>query len=129
MAVTVATVTINVCLSRHQKADLISFRSCFWTLASLTHFVAQKPDQTTAIQSVHNVFRTEAGLQIAVTTKPYAEMSRMSNHRKAEFVSDIFHMRRFWGGHGKISPKTCFIQVGMICQKYCFSVRSNFRPS
>jgi hypothetical protein len=58
--------------------------------------------------------RTEAELQIAVTTKPYAEMSLISNHRKAEFVSDIFHMQRFWGGHGEISPKTCFIQVGMI---------------
>jgi hypothetical protein len=41
-------------------------------------------------------------------------MSRMSNQRKAEFVSDIFRMRSFWGGHGEISLKTCFIQVGMI---------------
>jgi hypothetical protein len=42
----------------------------------------------------------------------------MSNQQKAEFVGDIFHTRSFWGSHGKISPKTCFIQEGMICQKY-----------
>jgi hypothetical protein len=71
--------------------------------------------------------RTKAGLQIAVTTEPYIEMSHMSNQRKAEFVDNIFHMRSFWGGHGKILRKTCFIQVGMICQKYGFSDRPSFR--
>jgi hypothetical protein len=39
----------NVCLSRHRKADLILFRSCIQTLASLTHFVALKPDRTKTI--------------------------------------------------------------------------------
>jgi hypothetical protein len=63
------------------------------------------------------MFRTEAELQNAVTTKPYVEMSCMSNQPKAEFVGDIFHMQSCWGGHGEISPKTYFIQVGMICQK------------
>jgi hypothetical protein len=53
-------------------------------------------------------------------------MSRMSNHQKAESVSNIFRMRSFWGGHGKILPKTCFLQVGMICQKCCFSDRLSF---
>jgi hypothetical protein len=33
---------------------------------------------------------TKAELQIAVATKLHAEMSCMSNQRKAEFVSDIF---------------------------------------
>jgi hypothetical protein len=109
MAVTVAMVIENVCLSRHRKADLISFRSCIQTLASLTHFVALKPDRIPAVQSVHNVSRAEAGIQNAVPTKPHVKMSRMSNQQKAEFVSDIFCMRSFWRGHGKISPKTCFI--------------------
>jgi hypothetical protein len=36
--------------------------------------------------------RTEAGLQNAVTTKPYVEMNRMSNQKKAEFVGEIFYM-------------------------------------
>jgi hypothetical protein len=58
--------------------------------------------------------RTEVELQIAVTTNLYAEMSHMSNQQKTEFVSDIFHMRSFWRGHGEISPRTCFIQEGMI---------------
>jgi hypothetical protein len=89
--------------------------------------IAQKPDQATAVQSVHNMSRTKAGLQIAVTTKPYIKMSRMSNQQKAEFVGDIFCKQSFWGGHGEISPKTCFIQVGMICQKYYFSNRSSIR--
>jgi hypothetical protein len=79
MAITVATVIGNVCLSRRRKADSISFRSCIRTLASLTRLMTQKPDQTTAVQSVHNVSRTKAGLQIAVTIEPYIEMSLMSN--------------------------------------------------
>jgi hypothetical protein len=71
----------NVCLSRRQKADSIYFRSCIQTLACLTDLVAQKPDRTAAIQSVHNVFRIRVRIQNAVTTEPYAETSRMSNQR------------------------------------------------
>jgi hypothetical protein len=114
MAVTIATVIRNVCLSRHWKADLKSFISDIQTLATLTHLPAQKPDRTPAIQSVHNVSRTEAELQNAVTTKPYVKMGCISNLRKSDFVSNIFRIRSFWGGHGKISPRTCFIQEGMI---------------
>jgi hypothetical protein len=62
------------------------------TLASLTHHMAQKSDRATAVQSVHNVSRTKAGLQNAVTTEPYIKMSHMSNQQKDEFVGDIFHM-------------------------------------
>jgi hypothetical protein len=79
MAITIAMIIRNMYLSRRQKADLISFRSCIWALASLTHLVTQKPDRATAIQSVHNVSRTKAGIQNAVTTEPYIKMSRMSN--------------------------------------------------
>jgi hypothetical protein len=103
-----------MCLSTHQKADLISFRSYILTLASLTHFVALRPDRTPTVQSIHNMSRTRAGLQSAVTTKPYVEMSHMSNQWKAEFVDDIFYMQIFWEGHGKNSPRTYFIQEGMI---------------
>jgi hypothetical protein len=88
--------------------------------------MAQKPDWATAVQSVHNVPRTKVGLQIAITTEPYIQMSCMSNQKKAELVGDIFCMQSFLGGHGKISPKTCFIQVGMICQKYGFNDWSSF---
>jgi hypothetical protein len=95
MVITVATVIGNVCLSRRQKADSISFRRCIQTLASFTHLVAQKPDRTTEIQSVHRVSKTKAGHQNAVTTEPYIEMSCMSNQRKAEFIGDIFCMRSF----------------------------------
>jgi hypothetical protein len=54
-------------------------------------------------------------------------MSHMSNQWKSESVSDIFRMQSFWGGLDKILPKTCFIQVGMICQKCCFSDRLSFQ--
>jgi hypothetical protein len=108
MAIIIATVIRNVCLSRHRNANSISFRSCIRNLASITHLVAQKPDRTTAIQSVHNVSKTKAGLQNAITTEPYIEMSRMSNQWKAKFVGDIFCMRSFWGGHDKISLRTYF---------------------
>jgi hypothetical protein len=39
----------------------------------------------------------------------------MSNQQKDEFIDDIFRIRSFWGGHGKISPKIYFIQEGAIC--------------
>jgi hypothetical protein len=126
MAVTVAMVIRNVCLSRHRKSNLVFFRSCIQTLATLTHHGAQKPDQTPAFQSVYSLSRTDAEIQNAVMTKPYVKMSHMSNQRKDKFVSDIFRMRSFWRGHGKILPKPYFIQEGMICQKYCFSDRSCF---
>jgi hypothetical protein len=35
-------------------------------------------------------------------------MSRMNIQQKAEFVGDIFCIRRFWGGHGKFSQKKLF---------------------
>jgi hypothetical protein len=38
----------------------------------------------------------------------------MSNQRKVEFVSDIFYIQSFWGGHGKIPPKTLFVSKGAI---------------
>jgi hypothetical protein len=41
----------------------------------------------------------------------------MSKQQKTEFVGNALHTRSFWGGHGKISPKTCIIQEGMSCQK------------
>jgi hypothetical protein len=44
MAVTVAAVIKNVCLSRRWKAELVIFRFCIQTPASLTHLVAEKPD-------------------------------------------------------------------------------------
>jgi hypothetical protein len=70
----------------------MSFRVCIRNLASLTHHMAQKPDRATAVQSVHNVFRTRVGIQNAVTTEPYIKMSHMSNQRKSEFIGDIFRM-------------------------------------
>jgi hypothetical protein len=95
MAITVATAIKNVCLSMHQKADIVIFGSCIKTLVSLAHFLAQKPDQTHAVQSVHNLSRTEAGLQNAITAKPYAETSHMSNQQKAEFVGDVVRIQSF----------------------------------
>jgi hypothetical protein len=68
----------NMCLSRCQNADLISFRCCIQTLASLTHFRAEKPDQTPAVQSVHNLSRTETGVQNTIVTKPYVEIGVIS---------------------------------------------------
>jgi Na+/melibiose symporter-like transporter len=103
MAINVATVIRNVCLSRRHKADSISIRRCIRTLASLTHHIAQKPDRATAVQTAHNVSRTKAGIQIAVTTKPYIEMSCMSNQRKDEFIVTLF----VCGVSGKVMVKFC----------------------
>jgi hypothetical protein len=62
MAITVATVIGNMCLSMRRKDDSISFRSCIQTLSSPIHHMAQKPDRATAVQSVHNVSRTKTGV-------------------------------------------------------------------
>jgi hypothetical protein len=78
-AVTVALVIKNVCLHRRRKAKLVTSKMGAQTPTSFTHLVAQKPDQTPAVQSVRNLSRTEAGLQNAVSTKPCVEMSCMSN--------------------------------------------------
>jgi hypothetical protein len=79
-----------VCWSKRRKADLESSRISIQTLASLTHLVASKPDQTPAVQSVHNLSRIETDLQSTVAIKPYVETSHMSNQQKAEFIGDIF---------------------------------------
>jgi hypothetical protein len=92
MVVTVVTVIGNACLSRHRKADLEFFRSVIQTLATLTHLVAQKPDQTPAVQSVHNLSRSEAGLQNTIATKPYGKTGHMSNQQKSEFIGNIFRI-------------------------------------
>jgi hypothetical protein len=73
---------------------------------SLTHLVAQKPDQTPVVQSIHNLSRSETELQHTVATKLYVETGRMSNQQKAEFVGNIFLYNVSGGGHDKISPKT-----------------------
>jgi hypothetical protein len=96
----------NVCLSRHRKADLVSFRCCIQTLASLTLLVPQKPEQTSVYPGCPGYGRWCAqGLQKSVAIKPYVKTSHMSNQRKVEFVGDIFRLWSFWGGHGKISEK------------------------
>jgi hypothetical protein len=94
-----------MCLSRRRKADIISFRSCIQTLENLTHFMTQKPNRTPAVQSVHNQSRTETGIQNTVVTKPYVEMSPMSNQQKSEFVSNIFWIRSFWEVMAKFHQK------------------------
>jgi hypothetical protein len=90
MAVTVAMVIKNVCSSRHLKTNLESSRIGIQTLASITHLLAQKPDQTLVVQSVCNLSRTETDIQSTVATKPYVETSHMSNQQKAKFVGDVF---------------------------------------
>jgi hypothetical protein len=64
MAVTIATVIENMCLSKRQKADLVSLRSCIQTLASLTHFMAKKPDQTFGSQSIQNLPEIEPNFKM-----------------------------------------------------------------
>jgi hypothetical protein len=41
--------------------------------------MAQKPDQTPAVQSVHNLSRIEAWIQNVVATKLYVETDHMGN--------------------------------------------------
>jgi hypothetical protein len=106
-----------MCLSRRWKADLEFSRIGIQTLASLTHLSPLNLRISFLHQSVQNQFSTVTRFQKSVVTKPYVEMSHMSNQQKAEFVSDVFHIRSFWGGHGEISPKTYFMQEDMICQK------------
>jgi hypothetical protein len=59
MAVTVTVVIENVCLSRHQKAELVIFRTGIQTPASFSHLMAQEPDQESYTQSVQNLPQME----------------------------------------------------------------------
>jgi hypothetical protein len=92
MAITIAIVIRNMCLSRHWKFGLEYSKICIQTLVSLAHLVAQIPDQTRVVQSVHNLSRTESELQSTVATKPYVKTGHMSNQQKSECVGDIFHI-------------------------------------
>jgi hypothetical protein len=60
MAVTVAPVMKNVCLSRRQKAELVTSKMGVQTPTSFTHLLTQKSDQAPVYQSMHNLSRTEA---------------------------------------------------------------------
>jgi hypothetical protein len=44
----------------------------------------------------------------------------MSNQQEAVFVSDIFHMQSFWGGHGKISPRPKLVLKELSVQIFLF---------
>jgi hypothetical protein len=95
MVVTVATVIKNVCLSRRRKDDLDSSRIDIQTLANLTHLTPLNLRIPFLHQSIQNQFSTVTGLQKSIATKPYAEMSYISNQKKVEFVGDVFHIRNF----------------------------------
>jgi hypothetical protein len=55
MAITIATVIKNMCLSRRQKSDLVSFRSCILTRACLTDLVTQNLTKHLYTQAVQNL--------------------------------------------------------------------------
>jgi hypothetical protein len=42
----------------------------------------------------------------------------MDNQQKAKFVSDNFGIQCFWGGHGKISPRTRLMTKGTACTEF-----------
>jgi hypothetical protein len=42
----------------------------------------------------------------------------MSNQQKAEFVNGNFCIQSFYGGHGKISPKSRLKPKGRVCPEF-----------
>jgi hypothetical protein len=90
MALTVAAVIENVCLSRHRRAEFVTLRICMQTPACFAHLVAQKPDQAPVYPVCPEPDRHWTWLQNSITTKPYVETGRMSKKKKAEFIGDIF---------------------------------------
>jgi hypothetical protein len=70
MAVTIAVVIKNVCLSRCRKAELAIFRTDIQTSANFTHLVAQKPDQEPFTQSVQNLLEEEPDFKMPLQPNP-----------------------------------------------------------
>ncbi len=126
MAVIIAMVIRNMCLSRRQKADLVSSQICFQTLVTLTHLRPQDLRIPFLHQYIQNHFSTVTWLQKSVAVKPYVETSRMGNQQKAEFINRSFWIQNFWGRHGKFSSKSWFRPKGPVCPEFWFSKPNKF---
>jgi hypothetical protein len=97
MAITVAEVAKNVCMSRHWKSNHVGFRTRGQTPASFTLLVAQRPDRP-PVCPVYPEFDQHRNLTLRVCNDQTlcVEIGRMSNRREAEFVCSIFCMQSFW---------------------------------
>jgi hypothetical protein len=105
MALTVAAVAKNVCMSRRWKADHVGFRTHVQTLACFVPLVALKADWS-PVCPVCPEYDQHCYLNSKVCSDQCVRTGHISNQQKAEFIKGIFCIQSFWGGHGEILQKT-----------------------
>jgi hypothetical protein len=105
MAVTIAMVTKNVCMSRRWKAEHVGCRIHVQTSPEFALLVALNLRIRLYVQSVQKIFSILSCLQKPVAVKPCIRIDRMSNQRKSELINDNFGIQSFWGGRGEILSK------------------------
>jgi hypothetical protein len=118
-----------VCLSWRRKAQFVPPDFVFWPLQVSPILWPKNMTKNLYTQSVHNLCSTKTWFQKSIATKLYVETDRMSYQQKSEFVGDIFCIQSFWGGHGKISPKTWFILDGAFCPEMLIQQPVEFRTA
>jgi hypothetical protein len=105
MAVTIAMVSKNMCMTRRWKDKHVGCRIRVQTSPEFALLVALNLRIRLYGQSVQKMFSILSCLQKPIAVKPRIGIHRMSNQRKAELVNGKFGIQSFWGGRGKILSK------------------------
>jgi hypothetical protein len=91
MAVTTFVITGNVCMSRHWKAESVTYEICKQLSPRFMHILPLKPDRSSVCLVCPESFQHHV-----LTSKSHTGIDRMSNQRKSEFVNGNFGIQRFW---------------------------------
>jgi hypothetical protein len=85
------------------------------SITMIYSFWAPKAGISFQCPSYPKQFSTLFCLQKSVATKPCVKIGCMSNQWEPMFVSGVFRIQCFWGGHGEISPNFLFVPKGQVC--------------
>jgi hypothetical protein len=116
--ITIVVVTEIMCLSRRWRARQVSYRIRNQVSSRSTRFGPLKAGISFQSPSCPKQFSTLFCLQKSVATKPYVEIGRMSNQRKAELIHGVFRIQSFWRGHDEFSPRSGLVPKGTICPDF-----------
>jgi hypothetical protein len=102
MAITVAAVIENVCMSRHFKAEFVAYGTRLQPLPRFTHLLPLNADCSSicpeSVQHLIQISKFRSYQTIGI--------GHISNQWKAEFITGKFHVQSFWGGHGNFLPNS-----------------------
>jgi hypothetical protein len=99
-------VTENVHMSRRWKPEFVAYGICKHPSQCLVHLTPIKPDRSPVCPVCPESFQQLVLIKNLVPIKPCIGIDRMSNQRKAEFMSGNFGIQCFLGGHGEILSKS-----------------------